>query len=226
MTGWRGEIDDPIALKARVEHDLHYIENWSINLDLYILAVTPFRLLDTRLLMDAVAVADARAMPRFPLISKHLRSAQLRTTNTPVKSPASLTLDKRTAKARHGAPAGVSPATMSLGNKKPDDSVRQRLHRRHQSRRAYADPPVPSPATTRFTGSRPALGDGPDPRRHHHRCLDVAVHPRDLVAPRCAIGRSLDARRAFAELQQAVALRCPLPGCIVHTNRGWQYANW
>ena len=46
--GWRGEIINPAALTARVEHDLHYIENWSIGLDLYILAITPFRLLDQR----------------------------------------------------------------------------------------------------------------------------------------------------------------------------------
>ena len=46
--GWRGEIDDPAALRARVEHDLHYIENWSLRLDLYILAITPLRLLDKR----------------------------------------------------------------------------------------------------------------------------------------------------------------------------------
>ena len=34
INGWRGEIDDPQALRRRVELDLHYIENWSIWLDL------------------------------------------------------------------------------------------------------------------------------------------------------------------------------------------------
>ena len=48
INGWRGEIDDPDALRRRVEHDLFYIENWSLWLDLRILALTPFRLLDTR----------------------------------------------------------------------------------------------------------------------------------------------------------------------------------
>lgn len=46
--GWRGEIDDPEALRRRVEHDLYYIENWSIWLDLKVLLITPFKLLDTR----------------------------------------------------------------------------------------------------------------------------------------------------------------------------------
>ncbi len=45
INGWRGEIDDPEALRRRVELDLQYIENWSIWLDLRILALTPFRLL-------------------------------------------------------------------------------------------------------------------------------------------------------------------------------------
>ncbi len=45
--GWRGEIDDPVKLRRRVEHDLYYIENWSIWLDIRILLRTPFCLLDT-----------------------------------------------------------------------------------------------------------------------------------------------------------------------------------
>ena len=36
--GWRGDTD----LKARIEHDLFYIDNWSLFLDLKIIAYTPF----------------------------------------------------------------------------------------------------------------------------------------------------------------------------------------
>ena len=43
--GWRGETDSQEKIQRRVEHDLYYIENWSILLDLYILAVTPFVLI-------------------------------------------------------------------------------------------------------------------------------------------------------------------------------------
>lgn len=45
--GWRGETDTPEKIQHRVEHDLYYIENWSIFLDLYILLATPFALLNT-----------------------------------------------------------------------------------------------------------------------------------------------------------------------------------
>jgi exopolysaccharide biosynthesis polyprenyl glycosylphosphotransferase len=45
--GWRGGIDNPESLRQRFEHDLYYVENWSLRLDLKILLLTPFRLLDT-----------------------------------------------------------------------------------------------------------------------------------------------------------------------------------
>ena len=45
--GWRGETDSQEKIQHRVEHDLYYIENWSILLDLYILAQTPFALIRT-----------------------------------------------------------------------------------------------------------------------------------------------------------------------------------
>ncbi len=45
--GWRGETDSQEKIQRRVEHDLYYIENWSILLDLYILAQTPFALIRT-----------------------------------------------------------------------------------------------------------------------------------------------------------------------------------
>ena len=47
INGWRGETDTHDKIQNRVEHDLYYIENWSVLLDLYILARTPFALLKT-----------------------------------------------------------------------------------------------------------------------------------------------------------------------------------
>ena len=43
--GWRGETNSQEKIQRRVEHDLYYIENWSILLDLYIVAQTPFALI-------------------------------------------------------------------------------------------------------------------------------------------------------------------------------------
>ncbi len=46
ITGWaqinglRGETDTAAKMQARVAHDLHYIDNWSISFDIYILAMT------------------------------------------------------------------------------------------------------------------------------------------------------------------------------------------
>jgi Undecaprenyl-phosphate glucose phosphotransferase len=45
INGWRGEITSPDKIRQRVEHDLYYIENWSLLFDFYILAKTPFALL-------------------------------------------------------------------------------------------------------------------------------------------------------------------------------------
>ncbi len=53
ITGWaqihgfRGEVDAPAHLRSRFEHDLYYIENWSVWLDLKILLQTPQSLLRT-----------------------------------------------------------------------------------------------------------------------------------------------------------------------------------
>ena len=38
INGWRGETDNDEKIQRRVEHDLYYIENWSVLFDLYILA--------------------------------------------------------------------------------------------------------------------------------------------------------------------------------------------
>ncbi len=45
INGWRGETDTHEKIQQRVEHDLYYIENWSLLFDLYIVAHTPFALL-------------------------------------------------------------------------------------------------------------------------------------------------------------------------------------
>ena len=48
MTGWaqvnglRGEIDSPEKIRQRIEHDLYYIDNWSLPLDLWIVFLTVF----------------------------------------------------------------------------------------------------------------------------------------------------------------------------------------
>jgi lipopolysaccharide/colanic/teichoic acid biosynthesis glycosyltransferase len=45
INGWRGETDSREKIQRRVEHDLYYIENWSILFDIYILMRTPFAVL-------------------------------------------------------------------------------------------------------------------------------------------------------------------------------------
>ncbi len=47
INGWRGETDTSEKLQRRIEHDLYYIENWSVLLDLQILLTTPFALFKT-----------------------------------------------------------------------------------------------------------------------------------------------------------------------------------
>jgi Undecaprenyl-phosphate glucose phosphotransferase len=45
INGWRGETDTREKIEQRVKHDLDYIDQWSIWLDLYILAKTPLALI-------------------------------------------------------------------------------------------------------------------------------------------------------------------------------------
>jgi Undecaprenyl-phosphate glucose phosphotransferase len=47
VNGWRGETDTQEKIQRRVEHDLYYIENWSVFFDLYITIMTPFSLIKT-----------------------------------------------------------------------------------------------------------------------------------------------------------------------------------
>jgi lipopolysaccharide/colanic/teichoic acid biosynthesis glycosyltransferase len=41
INGWRGETDTPEKIQKRVEHDLFYIDNWSLWFDIQILIKTP-----------------------------------------------------------------------------------------------------------------------------------------------------------------------------------------
>jgi Undecaprenyl-phosphate glucose phosphotransferase len=47
INGWRGETDTHEKIQKRVEHDLYYIENWSLLFDFTILSRTPFALFKT-----------------------------------------------------------------------------------------------------------------------------------------------------------------------------------
>ena len=47
INGWRGETDTIDKIIQRVNHDLYYIEHWSILFDLYIVVMTPFRLFNS-----------------------------------------------------------------------------------------------------------------------------------------------------------------------------------
>jgi lipopolysaccharide/colanic/teichoic acid biosynthesis glycosyltransferase len=42
VKGWRGETDTVEKIRKRVEHDLYYIDNWSLSFDLRILVMTTF----------------------------------------------------------------------------------------------------------------------------------------------------------------------------------------
>ena len=48
VNGWRGETDTIDKMRRRVEHDLYYIEHWSLLFDLRIIALTPVRVFTDR----------------------------------------------------------------------------------------------------------------------------------------------------------------------------------
>jgi putative colanic acid biosynthesis UDP-glucose lipid carrier transferase len=48
IKGFRGPTPTPASIERRVKHDLRYIDNWSLGLDLMILLQTPFELIRGR----------------------------------------------------------------------------------------------------------------------------------------------------------------------------------
>ena len=48
VNGWRGETDTDEKIQRRVDHDLYYIENWSILFDVQIMLATPLSLVTTK----------------------------------------------------------------------------------------------------------------------------------------------------------------------------------
>lgn len=48
INGWRGEMNSAEKIRQRVEHDIYYIENWSLWLDVKILARTPGALIGAK----------------------------------------------------------------------------------------------------------------------------------------------------------------------------------
>ncbi len=43
VNGWRGETDTHEKMERRIEHDLYYIRNWSLRLDIFIIMMTVFK---------------------------------------------------------------------------------------------------------------------------------------------------------------------------------------
>ena len=71
VNGWRGETDTLEKIEQRVAHDLYYIENWSIWLDLKILAMTPLSVFSTKTPSNAFEPGNRlhrtiRRVPRRP----------------------------------------------------------------------------------------------------------------------------------------------------------------
>ena len=67
ISGWRGETDTEEKIQRRVEHDLYYIENWSVTFDLYICLMTPFALLQGR--ERLLGAAEMNAVPARTIVT-------------------------------------------------------------------------------------------------------------------------------------------------------------
>ncbi len=77
INGWRGETDTEEKIQRRVEHDLYYIENWSLLLDLYILAHDALPPLNTEQRLLSLAAAARPGRPATALAAAFGRRRRL-----------------------------------------------------------------------------------------------------------------------------------------------------
>ena len=73
--GWRGATDTEEKMAGRVSHDLYYIENWSLMLDLKILALTVLTGLCPQ---ERVLRAAALGRPEAPEFARPRAAALMR----------------------------------------------------------------------------------------------------------------------------------------------------
>ena len=66
INGWRGETDTPEKIEKRVEHDLYYIDNWSVLLDFYILLRHRSRCCAPKTPTDAERASMSTLALRYP----------------------------------------------------------------------------------------------------------------------------------------------------------------
>ena len=145
VNGWRGETDTQEKIQRRVEHDLYYIENWSILLDLYILAITPIALVRTRTPIEGG------------------RSSVSRGREPEAHSAASANPDLYAARARRASAGHCAKARRrSPATSKTSTSRHRRL------RRPSAPPPPPRRARKARSAASPRR-PSPPPRRRSRR---------------------------------------------------------
>ena len=113
INGWRGETDTHEKIQRRVEHDLYYIENWSVLFDLYILAQDADRARqDRERLLMSMRAATRRGASHAPRCTRRSRRCAARCSGSPGCSAPSCSWSRaRTRSSRCSrSSASLSPA--------------------------------------------------------------------------------------------------------------------